>query len=170
MAHFNHPAELETAAVRKAIKRIQSAGAVIRTQSPLLRHINDAPDIWAKMWRMQVNLNCIPYYMFVARDTGAKHFFELSLGQCWEIFQSAYQQVSGICRTARGPSMSVDPGKVQILGVNEVGGEKVFTLRFIQGRDPDWAARPFFAKYDPNATWFDELKPAFGEKMFFFEE
>jgi hypothetical protein len=29
--------------------------------------------------------------------------------------------------------------------------------------------RPFFAKYDPDATWLDHLKPAFGRKKFFFE-
>ena len=40
-AHFNHPAELSTAAVRKATKLIRATGAQIRTQSPLLKHIND---------------------------------------------------------------------------------------------------------------------------------
>jgi hypothetical protein len=29
--------------------------------------------------------------------------------------------------------------------------------------------KPFFAKYDPEAIWYDELKPAFGEEKFFFE-
>lgn len=43
-------------------------------------------------------------------------------------------------------------------------------LRFIQGRNPAWVERPFFAKYNPEATWLDHLKPAFGEERFFFEE
>ena len=84
-----------------------------------------------------------------------------------EIFQQAYQQVSGIARTVRGPSMSAGPGKVEVQGVTEVAGEKVFALRFIQGRNPDWVQRPFFAKYDPYATWLHHLKPAFGEDKFF---
>ena len=29
---------------------------------------------------------------------------------------------------------------------------------------------PFFAKYDENAIWLDDLKPAFGEKFFFEDE
>ena len=41
---------------------------------------------------------------------------------------------------------------------------------FLQGRDPDWVHRPFFAHYDENATWLNEVKPAFGEKRFFFED
>ncbi|MCC8145641.1 MAG: lysine 2,3-aminomutase [Bacteroidales bacterium] len=169
-AHFNHPVELSTDAVKQAISRIRTTGAQIRTQSPLLKHINDRPELWAQMWRKQVDLGCIPYYMFVARDTGSRHYFELPLDKCWQIFRRAYRQVSGLCRTVRGPSMSDHPGKIQILGVQEIKGEKVFVLRFLQGRDPKWVDIPFFAEYNPKATWFDQLKPAFGEEKFFFEE
>lgn len=169
-AHFNHPRELSTKAVEQAIAIIRSTGAQIRGQSPLLRNINDKPELWAKMWRRLVDLGCIPYYMFVARDTGAKQYFEIPLERCWDIFRLAYRQVSGLCRTVRGPSMSDHAGKIQILGVAEVRGEKVFVLRFIQGRNPKWVDIPFFAQYDPKATWFNQLKPAFGEEKFFFEE
>lgn len=170
MAHFNHPVELSTNEVKNAISRIRSTGAQIRTQSPVLKNINDNPLVWSEMWRKQVNLNCIPYYMFVERDTGSKKFFEIPLVRAWQIFREAYQNVSGVCRTVRGPSMSSDPGKIQILGVSEIKGEKVIVMRFLQGRDPDWVARPFFAKYDENATWLNHLKPAFDEEKFFFED
>ena len=170
MAHFTHPRELDTEAVKRAIQRLRSTGAQIRTQSPVVKHINDKPEIWSEMWRKQVNLNCIPYYMFIARNTGAQHYFALPLIKAWEIFRKAYQDVSGIGRTVRGPSMSCTPGKVQFLGVSNINNEKVFVLRFIQGRNPDWVVRPFFAKYDENAIWMNTLKPAFGEKFFFEEE
>jgi L-lysine 2,3-aminomutase len=170
MAHFSHPVELETPIVKTAIARLRSVGVQIRTQSPLLKHINDTPEIWAEMWRKQVNLNCIPYYMFIPRDTGAQDYFALPLEKAWNIFRDAYQKVSGVCRTVRGPSMSCTPGKVQILGVSEIKGEKVFVLRMIQGRNPDWIGRPFFAKYNPGAIWMSELKPAFDEDQFFFED
>ncbi|MCB9019743.1 MAG: lysine 2,3-aminomutase [Chitinophagales bacterium] len=174
MAHFNHPQELQTEAVARAVERIRATGAQIRTQSPLLNNINADPDIWAEMWRKQVNMNMIPYYMFIARDTGAQRYFEVPIVDAWHIFRKAYQQVSGVCRTVRGPSMSCTPGKVQVLGVNEMplNGkmEKVITLRMIQGRNPDWVARPFFAKYDPNAKWMNDLKPAFGDTFFFEQE
>ncbi len=169
-AHFNHSRELSTDAVRQAISRIKSTGAQIRTQSPVLKHINDKSELWAQMWRKQVDLGCIPYYMFIARDTGAKRFFEVPLERCWNIFRRAYRQVSGLCRTVRGPSMSDHAGKIQVLGVQEVKGEKIFVLRFLQGRNPNWVDIPFFAQYDPKATWFNQLKPAFGEEKFFFEE
>lgn len=167
MAHFNHERELSTPAVQAAIGRILNTGAVIRTQSPIMKHINDDPDVWASMWKEQVRLGCVPYYMFVARDTGAQDYFAVSLEAAWRTFREAYQQVSGVARTVRGPSMSADPGKVQVLGVSEVAGQKVFVLRFIQGRNPDWVGKPFFAKYNPEAIWLDELEPLEGEAFFF---
>lgn len=170
MAHFNHWREMDTPVVREAIKRIRAAGVVIRAQAPVVKHINDDPDVWAKMWRMQVGMGIIPYYMFVERDTGAKRYFEVPLERTYHIYREAIQQVSGLARTARGPSMSAGPGKVEIQGITELQGEKVFVLRFIQGRNPDWVQRIFFAKYDPQATWFDDLVPAFGEEKFFFTD
>ncbi len=169
-AQFNHPVELTTTAVKDAVVAIRSTGAQIRTQSPLLKHINDNPDLWVEMWRAQVDMGMIPYYMFIARDTGSKLFFELPLERCHEIFRSAYSRVSGVCRTVRGPSMSASPGKIELLGITEVAGQKAFALRFLQGRETDWVYRPFFAKYDAKATWFDDLKPLDGEAKFFFEE
>lgn len=170
MAHFNHPVELEGEAVEKAIKRIINTGAVIRTQSPILKHINDDPILWADMWKRQVALGCVPYYMFIARNTGAQHYFSIPLVDCWKIFRQAYQSVSGICRTVRGPSMSCMPGKIQLLGVGEINNEKVMVLRMIQGRNSDWAAMPFFAQYNETSTWYTDLKPAFGKDKFYFTD
>ena len=170
MAHFNHLTELSTNSVKRAIQEVRATGAQIRTQSPLLAHINDDSDMWAKMWNKQVQMGCIPYYMFVVRDTGAQHYFGVPLVKAQEIFRNAYKQLSGLGRTVRGPSMSATPGKVQVDGVVTIKGEKVLSLRFLQGRNPDWAWKPFFAKYDENAIWLDDLKPAFEEKFFFEEE
>jgi hypothetical protein len=122
------------------------------------------------MWKEQVKLGMIPYYMFVARDTGAQHYFAVPLVEAWKIFRKAYNQVSGLSRTVRGPSMSCDPGKVKVNGVAEINGEKVLVLQAIQGRNPEWVGRPFFAQFDDQAIWMDDLKPAFGEEKFFFEE
>lgn len=170
MAHYNHWKELDTDAARAAVRRIRMTGAVIRAQGPLIAHINDDPDVWARMWNMQVRMGIVPYYMFVERDTGARHYFEVPLVRAWEIYRKAMQQVSGLARTARGPSMSASPGKVEIQGVTEVAGEKVIALRFIQGRNPDWVQRPFFAKYTEDATWLHHLEPAFGDSKWFWQD
>lgn len=169
MAHLNHPQEMRTDICQEAIRRIRATGVQIRTQAPLLNHINTNPDDWALMWQRQVQLGMIPYYMFVERDTGAKQYFELPLYKTWEIFRDAYKQVSGLARTVRGPSMSTGPGKVEIQGITEINNEKVFVLRFIQARNPQWVGIPFFAQYCEKATWLNHLKPAFGADQFFWQ-
>ncbi|SEK23347.1 KamA family radical SAM protein [Nonomuraea pusilla] len=163
MAHFSHPRELESSRVETAVQRILASGATIRTQAPLIRSINDDPSVWSGMWRRQLRMGLIPYYMFVERDTGPQDYFAVPLGRAYEIFRDAYSSVSGLCRTVRGPSMSATPGKVCVDGVTEIAGEKVFALHFIQARDPALVGRPFFAKYDPSAVWLSDLRPAFAD-------
>ncbi|MHA1687350.1 MAG: KamA family radical SAM protein [Candidatus Heimdallarchaeaceae archaeon] len=170
MAHFNHPRELTTEAVVKATKKIRKVGAEIRTQSPVLNHINASPSVWAEMWKRQVKLGMIPYYMFIARDTGARHFFSVPLIKAWSIFNRAYRKVSGTCRTVRGPSMSATPGKVEVVGPTHIHNQKALVLRFIQARNPKWVGKPFFAKYDTKATWLNELEPLFAREFFYEKE
>ena len=169
MAHSSHSQELEPEVARQAVERVLNAGAVIRCQAPLIRKVNDDANVWAQLWRQQVRFGMVPYYMFVERDTGAKAYFEVPLARAYKVFTEAYSQVAGLCRTVRGPSMSTMPGKVLVDGITQVAGEKVFVLKFLQGRNPKWANRIFFAKYDSKATWLSDLQPAFGEERFFFE-
>lgn len=170
MAHYSHPRELETPAAQDALRRVRDTGAVIRCQAPLIRRINDRAETWAEMWRLQVQLGLVPYYMFVERDTGPKDYFAVPLARALSIYRDAMNQVSGLARTVRGPSMSATPGKVVVDGVADLAGERVFVLRFLQARDPSWVGRPFFARFSETATWLSDLRPAFGENRFFYED
>ena len=58
---------------------LQMTGARIRSQAPLINHVNADAVTWTTMWRAQVRMGVIPYYMFVERDTGAKHYFEVKI-------------------------------------------------------------------------------------------
>jgi L-lysine 2,3-aminomutase len=167
MAHYTHWRELATDIAQQAILRIRSTGAVIRTQSPVVRHINDSPDVWEQMWHEQVRLGCVPYYMFVTRPTGPYDYFKMPLARALEVFSAAYRRMSGLGRTVRGPVMSASIGKVVIEGTASVAGKQVFVLSLLQARDPELCRRPFFASFDPDATWFEQLKPAFGDDTFF---
>jgi KamA family protein len=161
MAHFSHPRELEPEIVAEAVRRIRGTGAVIRTQAPLIRTINDDAGTWSGMWRTQVRMGMIPYYMFIERDTGPQEYFAVPLARAYQIFRDAYRCVSGLARTVRGPSMSATPGKVCVDGITELAGQRVFVLHMIQARDPGLVGKPFFARFDPDATWISDLEPAF---------
>jgi hypothetical protein len=66
--------------------------------------------------------------------------------------------------------MSTTPGKVLVDGVATIDDQEVFVLKMIQGRNPEWANRIFFARFDPTATSLDQLEPAFDRREFFFEQ
>ncbi len=160
MAHINHGDELLHPKTHQAIETLLQHGIIIRTQSPIIQGINDHPDIWARKWKTEVALGLVPYYLFVARDTLTREVTEVPLARTFEIYTQAQQQVQGLAQTARGPSMSSSPGKIRIVGIPEINGEKVFALEFLQARNPEWKGQLFFAKFDPKATWLDDLRPA----------
>ncbi len=169
MAHFSHPRELGTPVVEEAVRRILATGATIRSQAPIIRHVNDDPLSWAEMWRRQVSLGIVPYYLFVERDTGPKQYFQVPLAKALRTYNVAMREVSGLARTVRGPTMSATPGKVLVDGTVTLHGDKLFVLKMLQGRDPDWSQQVFFAEFDSQAFWLDDLRPACGEREFFFD-
>ncbi len=169
MAHINHWRELSTEVVKQAVTKIKNTGVIIRSQAPILANINNSVDDWIKLWKKQVELGIVPYYVFVERDTGAKNYFELPLFEALTIYQSSIQNVSGLGRTARGPIMSATTGKIEILGRKTLAGVDCFILRYMQARIPSYVGKIFFAKFDGNATWFDHLEPAFSEDKHFFQ-
>jgi KamA family protein len=192
MGHYSHPVELEPQVAREAIRRIRTTGAQIRMQAPVIKHVNDHSETWASLWRTGVRLGLIPYYMFVERDTGATQYFRVPLVRACEIYKNAYASVSGLARSAQGPSMSALPGKVRVLGVitlrDMIDDRAAAALRalaglvstinpdepflvcdFIQARDPALVRTLFYAAFDPEAAWFDQLRPAFGRERFHFE-
>jgi KamA family protein len=159
MAHLSHYREISTKKVQHAIHRLkQEAGVIIRSQSPIMAGINDDAAVWNKKWKEEVRLGIIPYYMFIARDTGAQAYFNVPLVRAQKIYAEAIRSTSGLCRTARGPSMSCTPGKVEICGVQTIQGTDAFVCRFLQCRDDEWIGKIFFAKFDPKAIWYDDLE------------
>lgn len=170
MAHYSHPRELQTPAALAALQRVRSTGAVVRCQAPLIRRVNDDPDVWAELWQAQVRNGAVPYYMFIERDTGPKEYFKVPLARALHIYRGAYRRLSGLGRSVRGPSMSATPGKILVDGVAEIGGKFYFVLRVLQGRNPEWVGRVFFAEYDMDAAWLTDLRPAFGAQQFFYAD
>jgi KamA family protein len=165
MAHFNHPNELDTAVIQEAIHNVRQTGAEIRTQAPVLNHINNDSDAWARMWKKQVQLGMVPYYMFIERETGPYEYFSIPLAEVYQMYQNAIRETGSFSKTVTGPVMSAAKGKVQIMGVvdNPVDGNKYFMMQYVRHRDYRKTFRPFFMEFDPEATWVDQLNevPAF---------
>lgn len=52
----------------------------------------------------------------------------MPLAKAYEIYSEATMATSGTVKTVRGPSMSATPGKVQVVGITSIKGEKVRTV------------------------------------------
>lgn len=157
MAHMSHPRELHTDLARWAVERLRSSGALIYCQAPLMAHINDDADTWADLWKSEVAVGAVPYYMFMARDTGPQEYFKVPMPRAWQIFTEAYRQLPGLSRTVRGPVMSAAPGKVLVDGIEGEPGNHIATLRFEQARDASLVGRPFRAHCPDDAGWLDDV-------------
>lgn len=154
MAHFNHPAELRTEILQQAVYNVRQTGAEIRTQAPLLKNINNSAATWSSLWSEQVQLGCVPYYMFLPRDTGAQHYFAETLADALAIYRGAIQRICGLARTARGPVMSMTSGKVELLDIED----DQYQIRFLQHRQPELTYKIFRARARvPQPLWFDDL-------------
>jgi L-lysine 2,3-aminomutase len=165
MAHICHARELSTAVVENAIRRIRSTGAVIRCQSPIMNHINAESQILSDLWTKEISLGLIPYYTFFEDGAASEFYFKLPLGDILKLFQKAQSQVTGLARTVRGPVFSDHDNKVLLDDIMEVGGNKMFILKYVQSCRPENVGRVFFAEYDPTAVRFDQLRLTFGPSI-----
>ena len=162
MAHYSHPVELSTGVAAAAVRRIQDTGAVVRCQAPLIRNVNDRADVWAELWRQQERLGAVPYYMFVERDTGARHYFEVPPGPGLPHLPGCLPAGLGAGAHGARPSMSATPGKVLVDGITTVKGERVFVLKFLQapGSPSGWACRSSRATTPTPPGWTSCGRPS----------
>ena len=169
MGHYSHPVELRNGVAQQAVRCLVASGASLWMQGPLMRHVNDDPASWAELWGTGMRLGAIPHSMFAGRDMGPHDYFSVPLARANEVFHATCRTLPGLAGILNGPSMSVPAGKIALNGIVSINGEQLFALQFLAARNPDWVRRPFFARFDPDATGFHQLVPAFGRKQFFFQ-
>lgn len=157
MAHISHPRELETPEVEAAIRRIQATGAIIRCQCPMVKRINDSSVIWDRLLHKQINLNLIPYYMFVESSNTPLPSLRIPLIKALHIYQESQKQTSGLAKTLRGPVLTNAPFKLLVNGIMPGRYGKVFVLTYLQAADPDLVGKIIFAKYDEQVACFEDL-------------
>lgn len=158
MAHFSHPKELKAEAVKMAIQKIKNTGIIIRTQSPIVKYINDDKTTWTALWQEQIKQGLVPYYMFLESSNSLTNYFKIPIAKALYIFKSSQKQISGLGRTVRGPVYNSGGKKIEFIGTTELNGEKFFVLKVIQSPYTDKIGKIMIAHYDEQATDFDQLR------------
>ena len=154
MTHFNVPREL-TAPAMKALDLLMKAGVTLANQSPILRGINDNPEVLAELMRRLSFAGVPPYYFFQCRPTEGNRPFQLPLVQAYRLLEKAKSKVSGLAKRAR-LVMSHASGKIEIVGVTR----EHIHVKYHRARDPQDEGRLVALTRDDSAAWLDDLLPA----------
>ncbi len=150
MTHFVHPRELTDVAV-KAVGLLQRAGAVTANQMPLIRGVNDDPEVLAELFAKLSFIGAVPYYVFQCRPALGNKAYTIPVERGYEIVEQAKAQVSGLAKRLRFV-MSHSSGKIEVIGKSK---EQVFFKYHRAVCDEDSGCFMAF-KCNPNAYWFDD--------------
>jgi len=181
VAHLSTPRDILNPGTIAAIRRFRNYGITIKSQSPIMNHIslftdeNGKVDVdrsaqnWIDLGNILAMLGVGFHSMYCARPTGEHHYFTAPLADINKVFSKIYKTLASINRPSRYITMTSSSGKISLLGTAEINGEKVFALKFNEGRNMDWMDRVYFAKYDEKENTIEKLKP-FGSDKHFYED
>jgi len=152
MTHFVHPRELTDVAIR-AVDLLQKAGAVVANQMPLLRGINDDPEVLAALLAKLSFVGAVPYYIFQCRPALGNKAYTVPIEAGCDIVERAKSHVSGLAKRVRY-TMSHSTGKIEILGPCE---GRMFFKYHRAAEDAD-SGRFLVFDSNPNACWLDDYQ------------
>ena len=179
MAHFSTPREVLNPVTIAAVRRLQAHHVVVRSQSPMMKHISLFPDDrggididrsaqnWIDLANIFGMLSIGFHSIYCARPTGEHHYFTAPLADVHRVFDKVYRSLPSINRPSRHLSMTTSAGKISILGRAQVHGETVFALKFTEGRNMEWLDRVFLAKFDEHINNVAVLEPYDTDEFFF---
>ena len=150
MTHFVHPRELTDLAI-KGVGLLRKAGAMLANQTPLIRGLNDDPEVMAELLKQLSFIGAVPYYIFQCRPAVGNKAYTVPIEQGYEIVEQAKSRVSGLAKRARY-AMSHSTGKIEIIGKAK---DFIYFGYHRAAKDQD-SGRFMAFKRNPNAYWLDD--------------
>ncbi len=150
MCHFNHPVEL-TQVAKEGLQCLQDHSVITINQTPMIRGINDNPQVLGELLNELSFLGVPPYYVFQCRPTEGNESYSVPIEEAYRIFSAAIERVSGLAKRARF-SMSHATGKIEIVGLTD--DHAVF--KYHRAADPRNTGRLMLFRRNPDAYWFDD--------------
>ena len=150
MTHFIHPRELTDTAI-KAVGMLQKAGAIIANQMPLIKGVNEKPEVLAELLAKLSFIGAVPYYIFQCRPALGNKAYTIPIEQGYEIVEQAKALVSGLAKRVRFV-MSHSTGKIEIVGKTD---NFVYFKYHRAAEDAD-SGRFLAWESNPDAYWLDD--------------
>lgn len=150
MTHFCHPRELTKQAI-DAVRILKHAGAILTNQTPLIRGINDDPQVLADLFAELSFIGIPPYYVFQCRPASGNKGYAVPIEEGYQIFEQAKARVSGLAKRARFV-MSHISGKIEIIGLTD---NRVY-FKYHRAADDSDSSSFMVLNSNPDAYWFDD--------------
>ncbi len=157
MAHFNHPRELTSVAL-EGLDALMRAGAIVVNQTPMVKGVNDDPEVLMELFQKLSFIGVPPYYVFQCRPTEGNKPYDIPVERTYEIFEQARARCSGLAKRAR-LVMSHASGKIEILGLTE----KHIVFKYQRAADNEDSGKVVLFKRNPEAYWFDDYEESVEE-------
>ena len=164
MAHFNHPKELTPVAI-KGLNMLMQSGAIVINQTPMIKGVNDDPEVLTELFNRLSFIGIPPYYVFLCRPTLGNEPFVIPVEEGYQIFEKARSLCSGLAKRAR-LVMSHESGKVEVVGMSK---RQVY-LKYNRSADAENDAKFLVFNSNPDAYWFDDYLEAQIELPFVYSE
>jgi lysine 2,3-aminomutase len=152
MTHFVHPRELTDLAI-KGVGLLRKAGAMLANQTPLIRGLNDDPEVMVELLKQLSFIGAVPYYIFQCRPAVGNKAYTVPIEQGYEIVEQAKSRVSGLAKRARY-AMSHSTGKIEIIGK----AKDFIYFRYHRAAKDQDSGRFMAFKRNPNAYWLDDYE------------
>ena len=154
MTHFVHPRELTEPAVN-SVHLLQKAGAMIANQTPLIRGLNDNPNVLAELLGKLSYIGAVPYYIFQCRPSLGNKPYTVPIEEGYQIVEQAKALVSGLAKRLRFV-MSHSTGKIEIVGITK---DRVY-FKYHRAADDADSGRFLVLNINTNANRLDDYDEA----------
>ncbi len=112
--HINHPKEI-TEQFKVLVRKFQTAGLPIVSQTVLLREVNDCAKTLIQLFEGLVELGVKPYYLFHLDEVFGAHHFKVRLSHGIKIYKALRKYASGLAIPNYVLDLSGGLGKVPVL-------------------------------------------------------
>lgn len=154
IAHFDHPREITQEAITQ-LRLFRKLGVVMVNQCPILRGINDDPDILSELYKSLSSIGVAPYYLFQGRPTKGNAMFRVPIVRGYKILTEAVNDLSGLAKRVRFV-MSHATGKIEVLGVDN----SHIYMKYHRPKYSRDKGRFMIFNRDDKAYWLDQLIPS----------
>lgn len=133
VVHVNHAKEI-TKEFQTVVKKFQKIGAIILSQSVLLKDVNNDPKTLTELFRKLIESGVKPYYLHHLDPAKGTHHFRVSIEEGKKIFSSLRGNLSGICLPEYMVEIPGGLGKIPVQWLKKTS-PKIYTAKNFEGKD-----------------------------------